>query len=91
MKKYSGPTLQMYKDIAGEEEAEDSLTSESSYLYQKWTPPSFDDHGWIAITPSQVSFSQKKNINYRKNIYILYLDFDLVIVQIILTTEMNCY
>ena len=59
MKKYSGPTLQMYKDIAGEEEAEDSLTSESSYLYQKWTPPSFDDHGWIAITPSQVSFSRK--------------------------------
>ena len=73
MKKYSGPTLQMYKDIAGEEEAEDSLTSESSYLYQKWTPPSFDDHGWIAITPSQVSFSRKIiffNINF-----FLHLDF----------------
>ena len=51
MKKYGGP-LQMYEEIS---EAEDSLTSESSYLYQKWTPPSFDDHGWIAITPSQVS------------------------------------
>ena len=69
MKKYSGPTLQMYKDIAGEEEAEDSLTSESSYLYQKWTPPSFDDHGWIAITPSQVSFSQKKYQLSKKYIY----------------------
>ena len=70
MKKYSGPTLQMYKDIAGEEEAEDSLTSESSYLYQKWTPPSFDDHGWIAITPSQVSFSQKKKISIIEKMYI---------------------
>ena len=69
MKKYSGPTLQMYKDIAGEEEAEDSLTSESSYLYQKWTPPSFDDHGWIAIIPSQVSFSQKKYQLSKKYIY----------------------
>ena len=69
MKKYSGPTLQMYKDIAGEEEAEDSLTSESSYLYQKWTPPSFDDHGWIAITPSQVSFFSKK-ISIIEKIYI---------------------
>ena len=72
MKKYSGPTLQMYKDIAGEEEAEDSLTSESSYLYQKWTPPSFDDHGWIAITPSQVSFSQKKRYQLSK-IYIYFV------------------
>ena len=66
MKKYSGPTLQMYEDIA---EVEDSLTSESSYLYQKWTPPSFDDHGWIAITPSQVSFSQKRYQLSKKYIY----------------------
>ena len=65
MKKYGGP-VQMYEEIA---EAEDSLTSESSYLYQKWTPPSFDDHGWIAITPSQVSFSQKRYQLSKKYIY----------------------
>ena len=50
-KKYGGGEKFKHYNI----DLDDSLTSESSYLYQKWaTAPSIENNGWIAITPSQV-------------------------------------